>query len=118
MQQHPKSVIRKKILTLLRNQKEEERFSKSKVILEKLFALPEFRHAKTVMCYASFDGEVDTFPMMKQALKIGKKIVLPFIMKAKTRIIPRLIENLEDGLSPGPYGVPQPAEDYSQPVAA
>ena len=103
-----KTAIRKKILRLLRNQKEEDRLRKSLVILERLFGLPEFQSSKTILFYASFDGEVDTFEMMKRAQKLGKKIALPVILRDKRSIIPTLIQHLEKDLDDGPYGIKQP----------
>ena len=112
--QELKTKIRTRIKKLLRNQKEEERLRKSLVILEKLFALPEFQNSKTVLFYASFDGEVETFEMMKQAQKLGKKIVLPIIRLKERKIIPALIHDLTEDLEAGPFGIPQPRYDKTR----
>ncbi len=84
------------------------------MILKKLFSIPEFRKSKIILFYASFDGEVDTFEMMKQALKLGKKIALPAIIQKKKKIIPALIQNPEHDLDLGPYGIKQPRFDKSR----
>ena len=76
-----KSFLRKKILNLLRRQKDDERLEKSRTICKKFFAMREFKQAKTILFYASFDGEVETFAMIKQAQRLGKKIALPAIIK-------------------------------------
>jgi 5-formyltetrahydrofolate cyclo-ligase len=101
-----KNDIRKRILKLLRNQKEEERFKKSRIIWEKLVKRPEFARASTVLFYASFDGEVDTFEMMKQARELGKRIALPTIVRLQKDLIPTMME--EEDFEIGPYGVKQP----------
>ena len=106
-----KAVIRKRILNLLRNQKEEDKLRKSLGILENFFSLPEFQRSKTILFYASFDGEVDTFTMMQRAQKLGKRIALPAILRDKKMIIPKLIENLQEDLNTGPYGIKQPCYD-------
>ncbi len=103
-----KEKIRKKILTLLRNQKEEDRLNKSLGILKKTLALPKFKAAKTILFYASFDGEVDTFDMMKQSLRLGKKIALPIIDTKHKHITPMLVHNLDEDLVAGPYGIQEP----------
>jgi 5-formyltetrahydrofolate cyclo-ligase len=111
-----KKDIREKILNLLRNQKEEERFNGSLVILERLFATPEFKKAKTILFYASFDGEVQTFEMMVRAKELGKKIALPTIIRGQKKFVPTLIDNsltLEDG----PYGIKQPPYNKSRLLA-
>jgi 5-formyltetrahydrofolate cyclo-ligase len=103
-----KNAIRKQILNLLRTQKEEERIRKSLVILEKLFATPEFQRAKTILFYSSFDGEVETIEMMKRSQEQGKRIALPTIDLNEKQIIPMWINNLAEDLTAGPYGIKQP----------
>jgi len=112
-----KKIIREEILTLLRQQKEEERLKKSEAIMVKLFNLPEFQHSQTILFYASFDGEVETFLMMKQAKKEGKRIALPTIIEEEKRIIPKEIKDIDKGLLKGPYGIQQPGEEFSKPLA-
>ena len=96
------------MLTLLRGQKEEDRLKKSLGILKKFLALPKFKAAKTILFYASFDGEVDTFDMMKQSLRLGKKIALPIINTKHKQIIPAFVHNLDEDLVFGPYGIQEP----------
>ncbi|MCK4882323.1 MAG: hypothetical protein KAS92_04810, partial [Candidatus Omnitrophica bacterium] len=81
MHNNSKLILRERILTLLRNQKEEERLTKSLAIGNKLFQIGEFQKAETILFYASFDGEVETFEMMKEAQKLGKTIGLPGILR-------------------------------------
>ncbi len=111
MHNNTKKILRERILTLLRDQKEEERLIKSLAIKTRLFQTREFQNAETVLFYASFDGEVETFTMMREARKLGKIIGLPLIEKG--RIIPKVVESLEDGLETGLYGIKQPKVDQS-----
>lgn len=105
-----KNFIRKKILNLLRSQKAEDRFKKSRKILKKLFATRKVKQARTILFYASFDGEVETFEMIKQAQRLGKKIALPVILKDQKRIVPALIENPQEDLRIGHYGIKEPKD--------
>lgn len=114
MNDDPKEALRKRLLGLLRNQKEETRFQKSALIRSKLFERQEFKDASTIMFYASFDGEVDTREMIKEAKAQGKKVVLPIIIKEEKKIIPSLIEDLENDLTDGPYGIQQPKTKPAQ----
>lgn len=100
-----KEKIRKEILARLRKQKEEDRLTKSLLILKKLFALPEFKQAKTILFYASFDGEVETLEMMKQSLTLGKKIALPSIHTKHKEITPTYVHDLQEDLVLGSYGI-------------
>ena len=109
-------MIRKRLLTLLRKQKEEDRRRKSQVILDRLFALPEFQRSRTIVFYASFDGEVETFEMMKQAKKLGKNIALPTIKRDQKKIVPMLIEDLQKDLSVGSYGIREPKGSHLKPL--
>jgi 5-formyltetrahydrofolate cyclo-ligase len=109
-QKTAKGSLRKKISNLLRNQKEDERFSKSRIIHKKLCGTPEFRNAKTILFYASFDGEVDTFSMMKQALRLGKKVALPKIVEDRKKMMFCFIEDLENDLAVGSYGILEPTQ--------
>ncbi len=104
-----KEMIRKRILSLLRNQKEEHRISKSRRIGDKLFSLYAFKHATTILFYMAFDGEVETLEMIRQAQKMGKIIGLPGINKEKREIIPAIIERIDAAcLEIGSYGILQP----------
>ena len=94
----------------MRKQKEEERLAKSLLILNKLLKRPEFQKALTVLFYAAFDGEVDTFEMMQRTQQLGKKICLPYIVRDEKRMVPILVKSIEDDLAAGPYGVKQPRE--------
>ncbi|MCK5014739.1 MAG: 5-formyltetrahydrofolate cyclo-ligase [Candidatus Omnitrophica bacterium] len=109
-----KRILREKILTLLRNQKEEERLVKSLAIGNKLFQMEEFQKAETILFYASFDGEVETFEMMREAQKLGKTIGLPGIIKDERKIVPTAVASLEADLETGPYGIQQPKIDQDR----
>jgi len=107
--QETKETIRKRVLSLLRNQKEEDRIAKSSRIGDKLFNLRNFKHATTILFYMSFDGEVDTFEMIRQAKEMGKIIGLPRINKKEKEIIPAVIERIDNTcLEMGSYGILQP----------
>jgi 5-formyltetrahydrofolate cyclo-ligase len=103
-----KKALRERLLGLLRQQKEDSRFKKSRAVLRKLFETREFKKATTVMFFSSFDGEVQTIDMMRQAQNLGKRIALPVTIKKENNLIPRLIKDLDVDLCPGPYGVSQP----------
>ncbi len=103
-----KQQIRSKILLKLKTQKEENREKKSKIIKEKLFRTQEFVKAKRAMFYISFDGEVDTEDMIKEAKKLGKIIAIPVCKSGRIKIMPSLLSN-RARLKRGPYGVWEPA---------
>ena len=94
-------------MQLLNKQPSEDRRLKSSIIAGKFFRMPEFERAKTILFYASFGGEVETFDMIRQAQLLGKRIALPRIHPQNT-IKPVLISDLDCDLETGPYGIRQP----------
>ena len=73
-----KEVLRKKMKTKMKSQKVSERRQRSGTIHKKLFIHEDFLKSKCVMLYVSKrTGEVETGPIIKQALIMGKKVVLP-----------------------------------------
>jgi 5-formyltetrahydrofolate cyclo-ligase len=111
-----KQDLRKMFLKKLKTQKEVNRLQKSNLIKKKLFASKEYRKAKTILFYASFDGEVDTKKMVKQAQKHGKRIALPVILEDRKSIIPSEVYDLNKELGIGLYGIKQPRISCLRPV--
>ncbi len=102
-----KKAVRVRMLHMLKNQKEEERESKSSAVMHKLFRKSVFKKAKRVMFYIAFGGEVETRQMIEKALALGKCIAVPWC-DTQGRIKPCLMPQ-EAKLSCGVFGVPEPA---------
>jgi len=111
-----KAHLRKNILERLSFQKEVERLKNSNIIKDKLCASAEFKNARTILFYASFDGEVDTWGMMIEAKRQGKTIALPVMSESQEAIIPSRVLDLENELTIGPYGIKQPKQSCMRPV--
>ena len=108
-----KDEIRKEIFNRLRKQTKEEKSHKSKVIKKKLFSSGAFKKAGVVMFYVSRDEEVDTHRMIKEALKNGKRVVVPFSVIETNQIIASELIDPKKDLELGPYGVYQPKKGSS-----
>lgn len=52
---------------------------KEAAIEKRLFALEEFRKAKSLLAYVSFRSEVDTTRFLQDVINSGKKLVLPVV---------------------------------------
>lgn len=102
-----KDQIRNTILLRLKLQKEEDRDRKSKAIKKKLFRDPVFKKAKRVMFYISFDGEVETKEMIRQAQNSGKIVAVP-VCKKNRSMKPCLFAR-KAALKKGLYGIYRPA---------
>jgi len=103
-----KNKIRKKIFKKLKLQEEEQKIKKSKAVEAELFKRSEFISAKTVMFYVSDNYEVQTRAIIKQALNMGKVVVVPATDAKQKRLIPCEIQDLDRQLVKGPYGIYQP----------
>lgn len=111
-----KQELRERILTLLRKQEKKERLLKSALIADKLLWSAEFKKAKSILFYASFDGEVDTFEMIKKAITLKKRVGLPVVDREKKRLVPVLFSGVTKDLQDGHYGIKQPVQSPSSTV--
>jgi len=112
-----KAVIRKVILDLRDALAPEERGSRSIVIKESLFKLPQFLSAQSVMFYVSFRSEVETHAMIREALASGKTVVVPATdMKNRSLALSRL-EDFDTDLAPGTWGILEPKPDKIRPFS-
>lgn len=106
-----KVLIRKEILSKLRLLSPEENSRKSEIIKQKLFSMKEFNKSRVVMFYVSMKDEVNTWDMLKEALKIGKRVAVPCTASETDEIIPAEIKDPEKELEIGKYGIYQPGKD-------
>lgn len=84
---------------------------KSQAIASKLFALPDFKGSKVVMSYVSFKSEVNTHQMIREALKMGKKVVVPFTDTVHHKLVPSEIRDMDKELSPSAMGILEPIKE-------
>ena len=62
-----------------------------------------------MLCYAAIDGEVETGPILAQALADGKRVAVPVALRRGSRLVPAEIRDARRDLSShGLFGVPQP----------
>ena len=72
-----------------------------------IFQMPEYEHSQTIFCYAGTAREIDTEPILLDALERGKKVGVP-LCTGKGIMEVRRIRSLED-LTPGAYGIREPS---------
>ncbi len=104
-----KEKLRKEIKEKRIKQTKEENRKKSKEIKEKLFGLKEYRDAKIALFYVSYNGEVFTHDMIKEALN-EKKIAVPISNKKEQTLIISKLNNWED-LIESSYGILEPKKE-------
>ncbi len=112
-----KKELRKRILALRDALPQDERRKKSISIHKHLFSLPEFTNAKTVAFFVSFRSEVLTEQMIREALSLGKSVVVPITDLAGKRLIFSRLNDYNTDLSPGTWGILEPKAECVRPVA-
>ena len=88
-------------------------------IVQHILTWDLYMHAHCIFCYVSFRSEVDTFPILSHALKVGKKVAIPKVDRETRMMRAYLLKDIEKELSPGSYGVLEPIPfcpeaDYSK----
>ncbi len=104
-----KSEIRKLVLAKRDAMSRTETREKSRMIQERLVALPEFRKASAIMFYVQKGNEVMTDTIIEYSLGEGKRVAVPFSDKRSKTLVPSLISSLSE-LEMGSFGIPEPRE--------
>ena len=89
-----------------KNMSKIEAAQKSALIQKRLSTLMEYSEADTIMFYLSVDNEVMTDKAISQALKLGKRVVLPVVDAENKTLIP--IATDMKNLKKGAYSIPEP----------
>ena len=76
-QSEDKAFLRRRAKEYRKSLLPEEKARRDKFVTDNLFALDEFKNAKTVLCYVSSSREVDTSCIIKQAVLSGKIVAVP-----------------------------------------
>lgn len=108
-----KAKIRSRTLAVRAALPAEERVRLSAIICARAGALPEFARARTVMLFASFGSEVDTGPLIAQALSDGKALCLPRVLQPRLMASYRVTDPSVD-LAPGAWGIPEPRQGLAE----
>jgi len=103
-----KNAIRKEVLGRRDAIPREVKRIKDSLIKELLFSLPEFGSARTILCYASFRSEVETFGIIRESIASGKRVALPKVDRERRRLELCEVKDVSE-LSPGYMGIPEPS---------
>ena len=105
-----KSSMRAHVLACRDALSDAERARKSRRIADRVMALPEFHSAQVPLLFASFGCEVDTWPLIRAALQVGKRVVLPAVSNSPRCLRLRRVDDSEVDLQPGVWGIMEPRE--------
>ena len=106
-----KDALRRKMLARRRAVSAEERLHADVKIRASAVQLSALQNAHTIMLYASTEGEIDLFPLMKVLLAEGRILVLPHILGKgimEARVLPAV-----EALVEGPFGILTPDPECS-----
>ncbi len=105
-----KKALRERILARRDRVDPATRLDNSRIISEKLLALPAYRAAGLVSAYASIGSEFDTSTLVAAILGSGKRLLLPRVNRAERVLELRLVEDPAADLVPGVWGIREPSE--------
>ena len=106
-----KQALRRRVLARRGALTEAEHAEASRKIVQRVAGLGEFQEAETVLLFASFGDEVDTWGLMRQAAAAGKRVVLPRVKKRKPDMELRVVTDFGEQLEPGAMGIMEPVEE-------
>lgn len=72
-----KAELRKKILKEMKTLSQEQKQAMDRALTERFLKHPFYQEAKTIATYLSFPHEFQTQELIEQALKDGKKVLIP-----------------------------------------
>ncbi len=102
-----KNQLKESILEKRNYLPKEEIIEKSRKIKNNLFNLEHYKKSKTIMFFVSFNTEVNTHEMIKEALK-SKTLIVPKV--AHHEIEPSVIIDLDNLIPSGKFGILEPIE--------
>jgi 5-formyltetrahydrofolate cyclo-ligase len=107
-----KKAIREKIKEIRFKLSKAEVLSKSTEIQRRFFDLPEFKYVKTVSFYVAKGNEVQTEQMIKDSIKMGKRVLVPITDKKSGRLVFSELRDYDVELELGTFGVLEPREKH------
>lgn len=104
-----KTVLRQELLTVERCLPNDYRDSSGNLILSALLTMKSYHRAKCVSCFVGTGLEIDTLPLIRDALERGKRLCAPRCTQPGVLEM-HLITSLND-LTPGALGILEPEAD-------
>ncbi len=107
-----KTQIRREVVARIMAMDPEDRRSQESALAGRLEGLPGFEAAGSVLLYASaFPEEIDTRPMLRRSLELGKRLLLPTVDRPSRSLKISEVADLDWDLVPGLKGIPEPRPD-------
>lgn len=101
-----KKQLRRQMLAIRDALSREEQRRASCLITERLLGHQWFYRADVLLCYVSYGSELDTRELIREALRLGKQVYVPRVLKEHRMDFYRILKPEE--LKPGFHGIPEP----------
>lgn len=117
-QRNLKAAIRKTILAARAGLDAETVGENSARIMERLTGLDAYRRSRHLLVYLSFDNEVRTDALIREALAAGKTVYVPRVDARRHRLEVVRIESLDDpAFEINRFGIREPAARNPEPAS-
>jgi len=104
-----KKALRREIGAKKRALSAEEIESRSAVLADKLYKTEQYRQARSLYAYMSFNQEVHTDPIIRRAWADGKRVAVPKVIGDEMVFI--WIDSFEDMAPQGAFNIVEPIKD-------
>ena len=109
-----KAALRQKIQNLKEALREEDRLAWSAILQKEIMKKKEWQEAPVVFSYLTLGKEVDTLPLIREALSQGKRVYIPVILRdeeGRSQMEASELLSLEEDLAPGTLGILEPRKE-------
>lgn len=104
-----KRVLRQTLKARERSLSADYRARSGRAVVGALLSMEAYQSAECVCCFVGVGAEIDTVPLLRDALSSGKRLCVP-LCAGRGVMEMRRIRSLDD-LSPGLMGIPEPSAD-------
>ena len=102
-----KKIIRGQAVTRRDALSPEKRSEKDVYIRQKIFRLPEFNAARSILLYVSFRSEVETYTIISESLMKEKTVIVPRVNPVEKVLLLYHLRKISE-LEKGYMGIPEP----------
>ncbi len=113
-----KKALRQRVVEQLKSQSPTDRQHRNLAVQKKLRALEAYKKARLVFFYVSRPEEVDTHPLIDEALAAGKRVAVPASDLKTKKLSFYEIADREKHLKLGVFDVLEPRPELTKPVRA
>jgi 5-formyltetrahydrofolate cyclo-ligase len=108
-----KKTLRKEILGKRSELSREEIIKYSNIISNEIYKMDLYKNAKRIMCFVSNGTEIETHPLIEQAIKDGKSIVVPITISETRELLVSDVYSLSE-LEVGDYDIEVPKKEFTR----